>query len=143
MKGARVVNGVRAFFNVADDSVLVDYESNAIGKQAGKAQDAVSFGDNFISVAKQRKAGASFFGKLAVPLLSVKTDAQNLRASGLEFGDIRLISLDLASSTRSRGARIKRQDHGFLAMEIREFHDLAVLVGQREVRSAVAHLEVR
>ena len=140
MKGAGVLDGVRAFFNVTDDAVLVDHEGNAIGEQAGEAQDAVGFGDDFIGVAKQGKAGAGFFGKLAVPLLGIKTDSQNLRACGLEFGDIRLISLDLASSTRSGGARVKRQDHGFFAVEIRKLHELAVLVGQREIRSAVAHL---
>jgi hypothetical protein len=139
MKGAGVVNGIGAFFNVADCAVLVDHESDAVGKQAGEAQDAISFRDHFIGVAKQREAGAGFFGKLAVSLLGVKADSQNLRASGLKFGDIRLISLDLASSTGSGGARVKRQDHGFLAVEIRELYELAVLVGQREVRSAVAH----
>src|ERR1035437_9167269 len=140
MKGAGVVNGVPAFFNVADDSFFIDHKGDAVGEQAGKAQDAVGFGDYFIGIAKQGKAGAGFFGELAVSLLSVKTDAQNLRAGGLEFGDIRLISLDLASSTRSGGARVKRQDHGFFAVEIRKLHELAVLVGQREIRSAVAHL---
>jgi hypothetical protein len=143
MKGAGVVNGVRAFFNVADDAVLIDHERDAIGEQAGKAQDAVGFGDDFIRVAKQGKAGAGFFGKLAVSLLGVKADSQNLRASGLKFGDIRLISLDLASSTGSGGARVKRQDHGFLTVEIRKLHDLAILVRQCKVGSVVAHFEVR
>lgn len=128
---------------MADDAILIDHESDAIGKQAGEAQDAVGFGNYFVRIAQQRKACAGFFRELAVPFRRVEADAQNLRAGGLKFGDIRLISLDLASSTRSGGARVKRQDHGFLAVEVGKLHSLAVLVRQREIGSAVAHLQVR
>jgi hypothetical protein len=140
MKCAGVINGDSAFFNVADDAAFIDHKGDAVGEKAGEAQDAVGFGHYFIGVAKQGKAGAGFFRELAVPLLGVKTDAQNLRPSGLEFGDIRLIPLDLARSTRSGGARVKRQDHGLLSVEIGKFHNLAVLVRQSEFRSAVANL---
>ena len=123
-----MINGFRAFFDMADDSVFIDHERDAVGEQAGETQNAVGFGDDLIGVAKQGKAGAGFFGELAVPFLGIKTDAQNLCAGGLEFGDIRLISLDLASSTWSGGTRVKCQDDGFLAVEVSEFDKLAVLV---------------
>jgi len=52
MQGARVFDGVRVFFNVADDAVLIDHEGDAIGKEAGEAQDAVGFGNCFVRVAQ-------------------------------------------------------------------------------------------
>ncbi len=143
MKRARVLNGVITLFNVADDAVLVDHKGDAIGKEAGEAQHAVGFGNHLVSIGQQREAGAGVIGELAVPLLGVNADAQNLRAGGLEFGDIRLISLDLAGSTRSGGAGIESQDDGFLAVEVGKLDGFAVLIRQREVRSAVANLQLR
>ena len=113
---------------MANDAVFIDDEGDAVGEEVSEAEDPVSLGDLLIGVAQQRKAGAGFFGELAVPFLGIKTDAQNLCAGGLEFGDIRLISLDLASSTWSGGTRVKCQDDGFLAVEVSEFDKLAVLV---------------
>ena len=143
MKRARVLNGVTALFDVADDAVFIDHEGDAVGKEAGEAEDTVGLCDNLVSVAQQGKAGAGIVGKLAVSLLGIKADAQNLRAGGLEFGDIRLISLDLAGSTRSGGAGIESQDDGFLAVEVGKLDGFAVLIRQREVRSAVANLQLR
>jgi hypothetical protein len=102
-----VVNRIGAFFDMANQAVLIDHKSDAVGEEAGEAEDAVGFGNYLVCVAQQRKAGAGVFRELAVPLLSVEANAQNLRAGGLEFGDIRLISLDLARSTGSGCARIK------------------------------------
>ncbi len=104
---AGVLNSVRTFFNVANDAVFIDHKGDAVGKQAGEAEDAVGFGNYLVCVAQQRKTGTGLFRELAVSLLSVEANAQNLRAGGLEFGDIRLISLDLARSTGSGCARIK------------------------------------
>ncbi len=143
MQRARVVNGIIIFLNVTDHALLIDDEGHAVGKKAGKAQDAVSFGDYFIGVAKQGKTGVGLFRALAVPLLGIEADAQNLRAGGLEFGDIRLISLDFASSTRSGGAGIKRQNHRLLAVKVGKPHDLPVLVRQGKIRSTVANLKIR
>jgi hypothetical protein len=46
-----MVNGVVTLFNVADDAVLIDHERDAVGKEAGKAKNAVGFGDLFVGVA--------------------------------------------------------------------------------------------
>ena len=98
MKGAGVVNGVRAFFNVADDAVLIDHEGNAVGEKAGEIEDTVSLGHLLISVTQQRETRGGFLGKLAVTLLAVETDPQHLRACRFKLGDITLIRPDLSRS---------------------------------------------
>ena len=137
-----MLDRVTVLFNVADDAVFIDHESDAVGKQAGEIQNPVGFGHYFVRIAQQRKAGAGIFRELAIPLLGVETDSQNLRARRLKFGDIRLISFYLASSPRSGGARVKRQNHATLTMKVGQVHRLAVLIAQREVRSPFAHLQL-
>ncbi len=137
------INGIGAFVDVANDAVFVDYKRNSVGKKVSEIEHAVSFGHLLVGVAQQREAGAGFSGKLTVPLLAVEADPQNLRARGFELGDITLIRLDLFRSTGCGGANIERQDNGFLAAEVRKLDDLAVLVRQRKVRSAVADLQSR
>ena len=128
---------------MANDAVFIDDEGDAVGEEVSEAEDPVSLGDLLIGVAQQRKACASFLGELAVPLLAVEADSQHLRARGLELGDITLIRLDLFRSTGRGGANIKGQDNGFLAPEVRELYDLAVLIGQHEVRGTVTDLQSR
>jgi hypothetical protein len=143
MERARVVDGVIVLINVADNAVFIDHKGHSVGKQAGEAQNAVGFGYDFVGVAKQGEAGAGLFRELAIPLLGIKADAQHLCAGGLKFGDITLISLDLASSTRSGSSRIKRQNHGFLALKIGQLHDFPILVRQGKSGSTVANLKIR
>jgi len=143
LNGARGINGIGAFIDVANDAVFVDHKRNAIGKEAGEIEDTVSLGHLLFGVGKQWKRGAGFLGKLAVPVLAVEADPQNLRARSFEPGDITLIRLDLFRSTGRGGANIEGQDHGFLAAKIRELDDLAILVRQLEIRGAVTHLQSR
>jgi len=143
LHGAGGIDGVGAFVNVANDAVPIDDEGNAIGKEAGEAEHSVRLGHFLFRVTEQREGSAGFLGKFAVPLLAVEADPQHLRARRFEFGDITLIRLDLLRSTGCGGANVKRQDDGFLAAEVREFDDSAVLIRQRKVRGAVANLQCR
>jgi len=128
---------------VANDAAFVNHKRNAVGKETGEIEDTVSFGHLLFGVGKQRKRGAGFLGELAVPVWGVEADPQHLRARSFEPGDITLIRLDLFRSTGRRGANIKSQDNGFLAPEVRELDEFAVLVRQGKVRSAVANLQSR
>ena len=143
MKGARGINGVGTFVDVANDAVLVDHKGDAVGKEAGEAEDTVSLGHLLIGVTQQWETRGGFLGKSAVPLLAVETDPQHLRACRFKLGDITLIRLDLLRSTRRGGANVEGQDDGFLAAKVGELDDLAVLVGQGEIRSAVTDLQSR
>ena len=128
---------------MANDAVLIDHEGDAVGEEASKIEDSVSLGYLFLSVTQQRETRTGFLGKLAVPVLAVEADPQHLRARGLELGDITLIRLDLFRSTGRGGTDIKGQDDGFPASEVRELYDLAILIGQREIRGAVTDLQSR
>ncbi len=99
MSTRRVERG-GAFVDVADDVLLVNHEGDAVGKQASEIEDSVSLSHLLFGVAQQRKARAGFLSKLAVSFLVVETDPQDLRARGLELGDISLIRSDLFGSTR-------------------------------------------
>src|SRR5208337_3197163 len=82
LNGARGINGVRPFVDVANDAVLIDHEGDAVGEEANEAEDSISLGHLLFRVAKQRKACPRFFGKLAVSVLAVETDPQHLRPRG-------------------------------------------------------------
>ena len=143
MKGARGINGVGTFVDVANDAVLVDHKGDAVGKEAGEAEDTVSLGHLLIGVTQQWETRGGFLGKSAVPLLAVETDPQHLRACRFKLGDITLIRLDLFRSTGGGSANIKGENHRLLAMEVGELYQLAVLIGQGEVRRTVANLQSR
>jgi len=143
LNGARGINGIGAFVDVANDAVLIDHEGDAVGEEAGEVENPVGLSHVLFGVTQQRETRAGLGGKLAVPLLAVEADPQHLRARGLELGDITLIRLDLFRSTRRGGANIKGQDDGFLAPVVRELDDLAVLVRQGKIRGAVTDLQSR
>ena len=128
---------------MADDAVFINHEGDAVGKEAGEAKDSIRLGNLLLGVAQKREARPGFFGELAVPILTVETDAQHLRARSLKLGDITLIRLDLLRSTGRGGANVKGQDNGFLPTEVREFDHLAVLIRQGKVRGAVTDLQSR
>ncbi len=143
MNGACGVDRVRPFVDVANDAILIDDEGDAIGKEASEAENAVSLGHLLLGVAQQRETRSRLFGKLAVPVLTIETNPQHLRPRGFELGYITLIRLNLFRSTGRGGANIKGQDDGFLAAEVRELHELSILIGQHEVRGAVTDLQSR
>ena len=130
-----------AFVDVADDSVLVDHERNSIGEQAREVENSVRLGDLLFGIAQQRKGRAGFGREFPVPFLAVNADSQHLGAGGFELGDISLIRLDLLRSTGSRGAQVESQDDGFLPPEVLKRDHVALLVGQRKIRSAIPHLQ--
>ncbi len=115
---------------MSNDSTLIDYEGHSVREKVGETEDAVSLGDSFVGITKQRKTGAGLLSKLAVPVLVIQTDPQHLRARSFEFGDITLIRLDLRRSTGRGGTDIKGQNNGLLATEIRELDHVPVLIGQ-------------
>jgi len=143
LNGAGGVDGVGAFVDVTNNAILIDHEGDAVGKEMSESEVTVSLGYLLAGVTQQRESRAGFLGKLAIPFLAVQADPQNLRARSLELGDITLIRLDLLRSTRRGGANVEGQDDGFLAAKVGELDDLAVLVGQGEIRSAVTDLQSR
>jgi hypothetical protein len=143
MKGARGINGVRTFVDVANHAVLIDHKGDAVGEEMSEIQDTVSLGHLLIGVTQQRETRGGFLGKFAVPLLAVETDPQNLRACRFKLGDITLIRPDLSRSPGCGSANIKGENHRLLAMEVCQLYHFPVLIRQSEVRRAVANLQSR
>ncbi len=135
---ARRVHSIGAFFDVLDNSVPVDHEGDAIGKEVREIQNSVGLGNTLFRITQQRKACAGLSGKFAVSFLAVEADAQHLHPPSFEPGDITLIRLDLLRSTGRGGANIKCQNDGFPAPKIGKLYEFAVLIRQRKIRGSVA-----
>ena len=60
LNGARGINGVGAFVDVANDAVFIDHEGDAVGKEAGEAENPVSLGHLLFGVAQQRESSRRF-----------------------------------------------------------------------------------
>jgi hypothetical protein len=101
LAGVGGVQGFRTSVNVADYSLAVNHEGDAVGKKMRKVENVVSPGSGLFGVAEQWERRADFLGKLPVPFPAVKADANNLGARSAESGDITLIRLQLLRSTRS------------------------------------------
>ena len=94
------IDGLVPFFDVRDDSVLVDYERGAISKAGGFVKDAVVFDHgSFREIAEQWKRYAILFPELSIGRNAVNADAEDLGVSSFEFGDISLIRLHFLRST--------------------------------------------
>lgn len=131
-----------ALVDIPNDAVFADHECDAVGKEASEAENSVSLGHFLFGVAQERKTRARLLSKFAVPFLAVEADPQHLGARGFELGDIRLIRLDLSGSAGRRSAKVESQNDRPLPPEILELDELAMLLRQREVRCAIADLQV-
>lgn len=139
---ARRVYGCVALFDMSDDAFLVDDEGCASGEAHLFAQYSVGFRYLTFEVAQQREGDADVFGESLVGGKAIDADSEYLSFRSFEFGDIRLIRLQLLRSASGEGQHIKCQHDIFLALEIRELHLRAILIDEREVRSRIAHLEM-
>ena len=135
------VNGVAAFDDLADDSLLVDHEGDAVRPAENGDEDVIGFGDALVLVAQDGELDAEGFGEGFVLFPTVNTDADHLRARRFELGDISLIRLNLFRSAGRSGPDVERQHHTFLAAKIGEPDRRAALVRERKVGCDVARFE--
>jgi hypothetical protein len=70
----RRVERVRALVDMANDTVFVDHESNAVSEKASEVEDSVSLGHFLFGVNQQWEAGAGLLGELAVSFLAIETN---------------------------------------------------------------------
>src|SRR5437870_9670798 len=140
--GARRIDSFAAFFDMLDDSVLVDHEGGAIAVPALFVEDAVVLHDRSFEITQQGKGQAILFGKLAISGNAVNANAENLSIGSIEFGDISLIRLHLFRSTTGERQDIKRQHDILLAFEVAELVCLAVGSPQGKVRSRLPNLQI-
>ena len=87
------IDGDVAFFDVLNDSVLVDNERCTIAEALLFIEDAIVSYDCAFEIAEQRKRNAELFGEFAIGGNAVYTESKNLRIGGVEFGNISLICL--------------------------------------------------
>ena len=140
--GARRIYSFAAFFDMLDDSVLVDHERCPIAVAALFIEDAVVFHHCAFEITQQGKGQSILFGKLTIGGHAVNANAENLSIVSIEFGDISLIRLHLFRSTAGEGQDIKRQHDTLLTFEVAEFICLAVRTSQGKVRSRLPNLQI-
>ncbi len=128
LKSAAWIDGGAILFDVLDDALLIDHKGRAIGESALLVEDAVILRYLSLKIAQQRKIQPFLLGKRRVGKLAVHTDAQDLSAGFLEFGDISLIRLQLLGSPSSEGQDIKSQHDTFLSLKFAQLHLVAALV---------------
>ena len=141
-KGGGRVHRLGAFVDVLDNSILVDHQSNSVGKQAGEVENPVSLGGGLLGVTEEGEGGADLCREGPVGLRLVDTYPEHLRIRRREPGDISLIRLEFLRSTRRACPYVEGQDDGLLPPEAAELHDPALLVRQREIRRSVTNPQV-
>ncbi len=140
---ARRIDGRFALLDVAEDTFFVDDERGACSKSAFLVKDTVIFDHLAFEIAEQWERDVNVLGETFVSSKAVNTDSENLRFGGIEFGNIRLIRLQLLCSTTGEREHIEGKQNVFLAAEVAKFHGLAAGISEREIRSFIANLQVR
>jgi hypothetical protein len=130
-------------FDVADDSVFVDNEGSAAADEPFLVKNAVGFDHLSLDVAEQREGHTDVFTESLVSGVAVNTDADDLRITFLEIGDISLIRLKLFRSTAGEGEHVEGERDILLTPEIRELHGLSVRVCESEIRRCLSNFELR
>lgn len=99
-------------------SFLVHNEGRARGVAGFLVINSVIFDRFSFPIAQEREFHADVLGKTLVGGETVHADAENLRVGGVEFGDIRLIRLQLLRSAAGESKNVKSQHDGFFALKI-------------------------
>jgi hypothetical protein len=115
------------------DPVLIDAERGSCAISTLFIKDPIVFNHFPLEIAEQRECHSYVFLEAFVGRIAVNADPQDLRVCLLEFGDIRLIRLQLLRSTAGEGEHVESEHHILLAAKVSEFHRLAVGVGEREI----------
>src|SRR5262247_4132189 len=107
------INRCTAFFDVANDALLVDNESGARTEALGFVENAIVLNDlALLEVAEKWEAQPlGFCGEFLRPMVerghAVHADAENLCFRVGEFGDISLIRLHLLRSAPGEGQHVE------------------------------------
>lgn len=126
-----------------NDPVFANHKRGAVGEPVSSVQNAVFFADLPLKITEQRKGDANLFSESMIGGNAIDADSENLGTGIFEFGDIRLIRLQLLRSARSESKNIESEHHVLFAQKLAERNRLTVLVWQGEVRSPVAHVQCR
>jgi len=104
---ARRINRRVTLLYVTDDPIFVYDESRPAADEPRFVEDAVVFNDLSLDVGEEREGHSDVFLKPPVGCIAVNRDAQNLRVTILEVGNISLIRLQLLRSTAREGEHVK------------------------------------
>jgi hypothetical protein len=140
---ARRINRRSPLLNVPDNSFLVDDERRAAADKPFLIEDAVGFDRLSLDVAEQREGHSYIFLETFVSGVAVNTDADDLRISFLEVGDISLIRLQLLRSTAGKSQHVEGERDVLLSPKVAELDGLPVGIGEGEIGSHVPNFELR
>ena len=101
-----------------DDPFFIHGECGARAISTLFIKDAVVLNHTTFEIAEQRKCHADVFLKAFVGREAINADAQHLCIALLEFGDIRLIRLQLLRSTAGEGQNVEGEHHVLLAAKV-------------------------
>src|SRR5205085_5587511 len=140
---ARRVNGRAPLFDMFDDALFINDERGARRIAALFVEQAVVFDDGAMPVAQEGEGYADVLREPSVRGEAVHADAQDLRFGGVEFGNIRLICLQLLRSTAGEGEHIEGEHDVLLAAKVAELDRLAFGIVEREVGRDLPDLQLR
>ena len=126
-----------------DDSILVNDKSGTAADESLLVEDAVGFDDLSLDVAEQGKSHPDVFLEAVVSGVAVNADADDLRITFFEIGDISLIRLQLLRSTPGEGEHVEGERDVLLAAEIRELDGLPVRIIESEIGRGVSLPQMR
>jgi hypothetical protein len=125
-----------------NDPVFVNDESCAATDKPFLVEDTISLDHLPLDVAQQWECHPYVFLKAVVSGVAINTNADDLRITLLEIGNISLICLQLFRSTAGEGQDVEGECDALLAPEIAELNRLSVRVGESEIGRHVADLEL-
>lgn len=135
------VNRFSALLNALDYSSFVDNKGRAAGQSNQRNQHTVIARDRFGLITQNGKFHAKVMGEGFVLLPAIHADANHLGSRLLEFGDIRLIRLQLYGSARCESLDVKSQHHAFPAPKITELDQRTFLISERKIGRAITDFE--
>lgn len=128
---------------MADDPVFVDDESRSATDKSLLVEDAVGLDYLSLDVTEQGESYTYVFLEAVVSSIAVNADADDLRITFLEIGNISLIRLQFLRSTAGESEHVEGKRDVLLATKIAELDWLPVRVGESEIGRTVSDLELR
>jgi hypothetical protein len=147
--GSVGIDGAVAFFDVANDAILIDDDVGALRPLVGfllhviSLQDAVGGEHLVVHVAEKREINVDLLGERGIGSRTIHANAENFCIRGVDFtrGDSSLDRLKLFRSTARKGQDIDGQENVLLAAEVTELYIFPLVAEEGKIGSGVTHFQ--
>jgi hypothetical protein len=147
--GSVGIDGAVAFFDVADDAILIDDDVGALRPLVGFLLDVISLQDAVggehlvVHVAEKREINADLLGEGGIGSRTVHANAENFRIRSVDLtrGDSSLDRLKLFRSTAGESQDVDGQENVLLAAEVAELYIFPLVAEQGKIGSGIPHFQ--